>query len=538
MKKQKSQKDYLFFLLFLTLLIILSSPTILACNTNSDCSEQSNGYCDILNKCHYCPTGKYYSSSYAGCVECMSSSECNEQSNGVCGILRTCFYCSGNTPFYEPTSNKCVECLSSSNCNKQDGGNCNIMNECHYCPTGTYYSLSYGGKCIECSSDSQCTAQSNGKCGILQSCFYCSGSTSKYSSTSNKCVECNQNSDCTAQSNGGCDTTFNTCHYCSGDKPYYNPYMGQCSECKDNQDCTKKPNGICNNLLRSCSYPSSNTQTVNYTCSDSDNGKDYYKYGETSGYYQGGSVGDDDQCVTSPSNLNGVDTGDYVLELYCANNTEVDYAVYKCPNGCNKGLCLSEPRSSEVSIQFTKAPEENSIVSGSFEVSVHASSKDPIDQINIYFGHKSEGKSVQFCNGVDDCDYTLDTTKFANGDYSIFANARNSVDLQWTSTEDIHIQIDNSNIPAQNSSDNSNSEEAIVLNPCIGCKLNDKCYPINNRKGDKYCSIDKDWSNQKSVDEVCDNNFECQSNVCASGKCIDANLLQKIINWFKALFGI
>ena len=65
----------------------------------------------------------------------------------------------------------------------------------------------------------------------------------------------------------------------------------------------------------------------------------------------------------------------------------------------------------------------------------------------------------------------------------------------------------------------------------------DTCDSIGLRKNGQYCSLDKIWLPQKETDKICDNNFECSSNVCVSGECISSSLIQKIIAWFKRLFG-
>lgn len=196
----------------LLLLLFTLLPTVLACTSNSDCTDNSNGYCDVLKQCKYCSEGKFYSWK-----------------------LYTCASCDDDHP-----------------CNAQDNGYCNILGECHYCPSGQHYSLSHAG-CVECESNSQCNSQGNGVCGILSSCFYCSGNTPVYSDTSNKCVECNSNSDCTAQTNGECETILHTCHYCSGSTPYYNFYIGKCTECSTNSDCTAQTGGSCS-LFGKCTY--------------------------------------------------------------------------------------------------------------------------------------------------------------------------------------------------------------------------------------------------------------------------------------------
>jgi len=73
---------------------------------------------------------------------------------------------------------------------------------------------------------------------------------------------------------------------------------------------------------------------------------------------------------------------------------------------------------------------------------------------------------------------------------------------------------------------------------CSGCELADNCYPFGYRKSGRFCSDEKlQFVEQKSSDTSCENNFECSSNVCVSGKCVSEGLLQKILNWFKRLFG-
>ncbi len=74
---------------------------------------------------------------------------------------------------------------------------------------------------------------------------------------------------------------------------------------------------------------------------------------------------------------------------------------------------------------------------------------------------------------------------------------------------------------------------------CEGCKdENNKCIPFSTRLGDgTYCDVDKSMKPQKSEDESCNNNYECSTNVCVNNKCISQNVIQKVINWFKRLFG-
>jgi len=80
------------------------------------------------------------------------------------------------------------------------------------------------------------------------------------------------------------------------------------------------------------------------------------------------------------------------------------------------------------------------------------------------------------------------------------------------------------------------SEEEIELICKNSCPLKGKCYAFGYRKAGEYCSDEGEFVEQLKSDETCDNNFECESNVCVSGECVSAGLLQRILNWFRKLF--
>ena len=52
----------------------------------------------------------------------------------------------------------------------------------------------------------------------------------------------------------------------------------------------------------------------------------------------------------------------------------------------------------------------------------------------------------------------------------------------------------------------------------------------------QYCSDNTEFIDQLRTG-ACDNNFECESNVCVSDECISEGLVKQIINWFKNLLG-
>ena len=86
-------------------------------------------------------------------------------------------------------------------------------------------------------------------------------------------------------------------------------------------------------------------------------------------------------------------------------------------------------------------------------------------------------------------------------------------------------------------------------NDCSGCLFDSICVPFGNRLDNKdissspvYCDIDGEFRNQKTVDSdgnwaSCQNDYECESNVCSSGECVEiANILQQA-NVFKKIGG-
>ena len=81
------------------------------------------------------------------------------------------------------------------------------------------------------------------------------------------------------------------------------------------------------------------------------------------------------------------------------------------------------------------------------------------------------------------------------------------------------------------------SEEIDDIECDEGCLLNETCYPLGYRKDGSYCSDTFEFVVQLEDDSVCDNNFECESNLCVSGECLSQGLIQKIVSWLKSFFG-
>lgn len=85
---------------------------------------------------------------------------------------------------------------------------------------------------------------------------------------------------------------------------------------------------------------------------------------------------------------------------------------------------------------------------------------------------------------------------------------------------------------------NENTEAICASGKCVlheGSSTPTTC-AIGTRKSGKYCGSDGKEYSQLEENAVCENNWECESNLCTSGKCVGVGFLQRIFDWFKALF--
>lgn len=81
------------------------------------------------------------------------------------------------------------------------------------------------------------------------------------------------------------------------------------------------------------------------------------------------------------------------------------------------------------------------------------------------------------------------------------------------------------------------NEKIVEENNCDGCLIENDCYPIGYRVNKTFCpGVNKVFIEQLPGERQCENNFECESNVCVSGECVSEGLIRKVINWLKNFF--
>ena len=88
-------------------------------------------------------------------------------------------------------------------------------------------------------------------------------------------------------------------------------------------------------------------------------------------------------------------------------------------------------------------------------------------------------------------------------------------------------------VNASNSYSNASTSENNVPN---NESNNEFCSPTGLRSDGNYCDQSGIWKNQTESGVLCENNFECSSNLCINSQCISGSFWQKIMNWFSKLF--
>lgn len=338
-------------------------------------------------------------------------------------------------------------------------------------------------------------------------------------------------------------------------------------------------------------YPQSNLSTNSSVpspgCTDSDGGRDYYVKGTVQGWEAGLSSTATDFC-----------DGDTLREFFCGinpigNRWNYNWEDYNCQYGCEDGACRTTPAPPE-------EPENISgcgrlIYFGADDCSYCKLTDPRVDKYAEDSGCVEVVKHI--LPNLMNPERDKLTKKYGVNGFPTFLFVKGDCFEKFgsggtTTIEDIKNGISNSkcNNPIENNTQENTSTSpacpvytcdggyapkceikdgrcacetcpAILLpnattGPveipasatnstatgapnyfCSGCDSDKKCYPIGYRKSGEYCNDMGSFSNQSSIDSACENNFECSSNVCVNSQCISEGLMQKILNWFKHLFG-
>jgi len=264
-------------------------------------------------------------------------------------------------------------------------------------------------------------------------------------------------------------------------------------------------------------------------CEDTDNGEDIYIFGERTNLnlnYADFGKKEGDYCILNPAmqgenaisdRAKEVNTckgvGCYLIEHHCVDDLSNSFQSYACPQGyfCSSGAC----KSLNVSCSDTDNGNKPYVYGRVDDIR-----EDPSSMADFCYNDKQLFEHVCEKEGYSvilfDCQYGC-KDGICLGEV---------IDVEPTE-ETGPIQIPE---PAE-------IPETQTIYFCNGCELDDKCYPLGYRKSGQYCSDNSTFISQLVEEVNCDNNFECSSNLCIDGSCVSSGLWQKILSWFKNLFG-
>jgi len=220
---------------------------------------------------------------------------------------------------------------------------------------------------------------------------------------------------------------------------------------------------------------------------------------------------------------------------------------YQCPNGCENGAC-KEGNLTEDDLYNTfsgegkyKMKTQDYVKVNGVKIRLLKISK--YNSEDRYFAEFQNTKNAVVSDLYEGDSYKFDAGSASHSlDYgmNIVVNSINIEENYLDSTVFVTVSSFGDNEESGGGSQEGSENLSDNFDWCSGCFLDDKCYDLGYRKSIngtlRYCS-EIGFVVQKAGDETCDNHFECESNVCVSGKCVEAGLIQKILNWFKRLFG-
>tara|TARA_Y100000034_G_C6866593_1_gene395076 strand:+ start:176 stop:1618 length:1443 start_codon:yes stop_codon:yes gene_type:complete len=232
----------------------------------------------------------------------------------------------------------------------------------------------------------------------------------------------------------------------------------------------------------------------NKTCVETDKGKDRYLKGRT-------YIGKDthtDSCYQ-----------DSLVEYYCSFDleTQKDFIkkdTLKCTQGCEDGACIQ------------------------LECSETDNGKDGFVKGTTWIGEDTHTDACYNDNVVEYyCSYDSELDKpFIKKDEIICeAGCEDGACLNKT-------------IIKPNLTEGPEEIDNFDKYFCYGCLVEKSCYPLGYRKDRNYCSEEnKEFVSQLKAESTCENNFECDSNLCINSECVSGNLWAKFIRWLSRIFG-
>ena len=274
------------------------------------------------------------------------------------------------------------------------------------------------------------------------------------------------------------------------------------------------------------------------TCTDSDGGKDYYERGYidlTSGENKMSYI---EICTWSSGDLTNGEEGDSVAESWCEDGEKIT-ETYKCPNRCKEGACVEEVITECIDSDGGKDYYGKGKITFGNEYAFDSCLKD----MSPEFGETERTLIEHYCAG-DEESYG----QFHSEHYQCPDGCQDGACVSEDETDEVELEVGiiDKEPPKSNEKDiygetEPNPNPDYIEKECDnGCSSNGKCFSYGYRKAIdgslRYCFESGEWLSQMEEGSSCQNNFECDSNVCVDNECVSAGLLRRILNWFKRLF--
>lgn len=265
-------------------------------------------------------------------------------------------------------------------------------------------------------------------------------------------------------------------------------------------------------------------------CVDSD-GKDYY----VKGYVIFDGLKHEDYCMPGRD--------DKLIEAYCKDDFQKLETVY-CKYGCEDGACKNYYVKGKVTSMAYWSTADVAFMSysvnlaGDVTLNVRNNNVGAITITDITLGSDvlnplNPALPVTLTSGATQT--LTDVAGIAAGCSGSYSYA---VSIVYTDVETGASYTFTGDGQTLDGACLSEDEDPIVVEPsCEGCMIEESCVPYGTRHDSKYCDIFKEMKSQKMDSESCSNNYECDTNLCVDDQCISSGLIQKILRWFRRIFG-
>ena len=328
------------------------------------------------------------------------------------------------------------------------------------------------------------------------------------------------------------------------------------------------------------------------TCNDSDNGLSYYTLGHCTDSY-GGNMSDG--CIISNSDNNG-----WLREITCndyGNGNRCQMNDYNCSNGCLNGTCVVDTNlnctdsdgGANYYVKGNTTGYEMSLVNYRTITDYCGVEYADLGKLHEYYcGRGNEQieqisqntKSNQINELVVDCSlegkvcvngacllnnsvvpgsnctdselgvsyYTAGTVNYNGQDYKDSCSGDSLTEYTCFNNAVFNYPAYDcalENKVCQNEACVANG--SVVTKTCLGCDYNSKCLPVGYRflvnSVPSYCDIygvAPQKVNEENLTMSCQNSYECESNICSSGECVNLEgfkaVLVKIVCGISTMF--